>query len=228
MKKMALMILLLLCAMLMTACYQDRDPWPASGSYTQTEPDHTLIPRTTVTPVPTDVPAPTDTPASTDSPAPTDTPAPSPTPVPPADDDPPELPPWLPVLLILLLIAALCTLRLALCAPARAAARYRNPGDSLLIWYRATEEALICMGIPPLTSEAPATYLLRAQETLGGKVKLLDLGRALSAARYSRMRLKQKHTKIGARAYRGVLAMMTIGQKLKMYMRRVWFGMKLR
>jgi len=67
MKKMTLMILLLLCAMLMTACYQDRDPWPASDRYTQTEPDHTLIPRTTVTPVPTDVPTvpPTATPFAT-------------------------------------------------------------------------------------------------------------------------------------------------------------------
>lgn len=214
---------------------QNPDSNPVGVTRTPT-PEPTPSP--TPSPVPTPTPSPTPehhdpqiTPTPPITPAPTDVPTPSPTPseppVPPESDEPPDLPPWLFPLLALLLILALVILRLALCAPARVAARYRNPGDSLLIWYRATEEALLCMGLPPLPGEAPATYLLRAQETLSGKVKLLDMGRALCVARYSRMRLKQKHAKIGERAYGGVLALMTIRQRLRMYARRVRLGMKL-
>ena len=173
-----------------------------------------------ITPTPPITPAPTQTPSPT--------PTPSEPPVPPEKDDPDDTPPWLYLLLALALLIMIVSVRLALCTPARAAARYRNPGDSLLIWYRATEEALLCMGLPPEPGEAPASYLLRAQEALAGRVKLLEMGKALCVARYSRMRLKQKHAKIGERAYHGVLKLMTLRQRLRMYARRVRIGMKLR
>ena len=206
-----------------------------SGQTPTPSPEPTPSP--TPSPVPTPTPSPTPehndpaiTPTPPVTPAPTDTPAPAPSepPMPPDQDDPGDAPPWLFLLLALAVIVLAIALRLALCAPARAAARYRNPGDSLLIWYRAAEEALLCMGLPPQPGEAPASYLLRAQEALGGKVKLLDMGKALCVARYSRMRLKQKHAKIGERAYTGVLKLMTLRQKLRMYARRIRIGMKLR
>ena len=84
------------------------------------------------------------------------------------------------------------------------------------------------MNLPPLPGEAPATYLLRAQEALSGKAALLDMGKALCVARYSRMRLKQKHAKLGERAYADVFALMKPQQKLKMYLHRIRHGMKLR
>lgn len=213
----------------------DDEPENEPGGMTPT-PSPEPTPSPTPSPVPTPTPSPTPehndpaiTPTPPITPAPTAVPTPSPSPsAPPEDRDPPSLPPWLFLLLALLVAAALIGLRLALCAPARVAARYRNPGDSLLIWYRATEEALVCMGLPPLAGEAPATYLLRAQEALSGKVRLLDMGRALCVARYSRMRLKQKHARIGQRAYTGVLALMTIRQRIRMYLRRIRLGMKLR
>ena len=216
----------------------DSDPDNEQDEATPT-PSPTPTPTSTPSPVPSPTPSPTPehndpmitptppiTPAPTD--APTPTPSPSEPPVPPKEQDPPDLPPGLLPLLVFVLIALLIGLRLALCAPARVAARYRNPGDSLLIWYRATEEALVCMRLPPLAGEAPATYLLRAQEALGGKVKLLDMGRALCVARYSRMRRKQKHIRIGERAYAGVLSLMTLRQRLRMYARRIKLGMKLK
>lgn len=196
-------------------------------------------PSPTPSPVPTPTPSPTPehndpmiTPTPPITPAPTQTPSPTPAPseppVPPEKDDPDDTPPWLYLLLALVLLIMIVSVRLALCTPARAAARYRNPSDSLLIWYRATEEALLCMGLPPKPGEAPASYLLRAQEALAGRVKLLEMGKALCVARYSRMRLKQKHAKIGERAYHGVLKLMTLRQRLRMYARRVRIGMKLR
>lgn len=216
----------------------DQSPDGEGGGNTPT-PTPEPTPSPTPSPVPTPTPSPTPehndpkiTPTPPITPAPTDVPTPTPSPseppVPPEDDDPEDTPPWLYLLLILLMAVIAVAARLALCAPARAAARYRNPGDSLLIWYRATEEALACMGMPPRPGEAPATYLLRAEEALHGEVKLLDLGKALCVARYSRMRLKQKHVKIGERAYAGVLELMTIRQKARMYARRVRIGMKLR
>ena len=158
------------------------------------------------------------------------TPPPTPAPTPPPDETPEEpedhAPLW--ALLLLLLAAALIGLRLALCAPERAARRYRNPGDSLLIWYRATEEALLCLGITAQPGEAPASFLLRAQEALGSRVKLLKLGKALCVARYSGHRLKAAQVACGRDAYRAVLGCMTIRQRLRLYTRRVRFGMKLR
>ena len=60
------------------------------------------------------------------------------------------------LLLLLLLLALLAALRLYLCAPAQVAGRQKNANDALLVWYRAAEDALLCMGIAPLPGEAPA------------------------------------------------------------------------
>ena len=58
-------------------------------------------------------------------------------------------------------------------------------------------------------------------------MKLLALGKALCVARYSGHRLKATHVASGRDAYRAVLGCMTIRQRLRLYARRVRFGMKL-
>ena len=123
---------------------------------------------------------------------------------------------------------ALIAARLLLTSPARVAGRYENPADSLLIWYRATEEALLCLGLTARPDEAPATFLLRAQEALDGRVPLIHLGKALCVARYSGHRLKPAAVARGERAYRAVCALLTPAQKLRMLSRRLLRGMKLR
>jgi len=215
-------------------------PQDSSADQTPT-PSPAPTPSPTPSPVPTPTPSPTPehndpsvtpTPPVTPEPTPQATPTPTQPPAPPDDPDQPDDPddpdkaPWL---LFLLLIAsiALVVLRFILTAPARVAARYRNPGDSLLIWYRATQEALLCLGIAPEPGEAPATFLLRAQETLGGKINLLVLGKALCVARYSPHRLKSAQAQKGAKAYAAVWALLTPAQKLHLYARRFIRGTKL-
>lgn len=211
----------------------DDNPDDQSGASESPTPSPEPTPEPTPTPSPTpehNDPAVTPTPEIT--PAPTPGPTPEPTPAPPeppkAPDNPDDrLPPWLLPLLVLLLLAALIAARMAYTSPARVAGRYRNPGDSLLIWYRASEEALLCLGVTPQPGEAPASFLLRAQEALGGKPTLLPLGRALCVARYSGRRLKPAGTRQAEKTYRALLARLNARQKARLYARRFVRGTKL-
>ncbi|MGN0996314.1 MAG: transglutaminase family protein, partial [Candidatus Ventricola sp.] len=208
----------------------DSDDDPSAENPTPT-PSPSPTPSPTPSPAPTPTPSPTpehSDPSVTPTPPITPPPTPAPTPTPNETPDEPEDQPGILLLLLLVLAAALIALRLALCAPERVARRYRNPGDSLLIWYRATEEALLCLGITAQPGEAPASFLLRAQETLSNRVELLALGKALCVARYSGHRLKPAQAACGRTAYRDVLGCMTLRQRLRLYARRVRDGMKLR
>ena len=75
MKKWLLLVLCLLAALLMTACYTDNDPWPTDGDFSNAaalpaltpvpESTEELIPRTYLTPeaAPANTPVPTEIPA---------------------------------------------------------------------------------------------------------------------------------------------------------------------
>ena len=128
------------------------------------------------------------------------------------------------MLLILLLLAAL---RFYLTAPSRIAARCRNPGDQLLVWYGALGQALQSMGLPIQPGEAPATYLLRCQEALGSKAALLSLGKALCMARYGGKRLKPAAVEKAEKTYRIVCAMLTPVQRMKMHLHRFVRGIRI-
>ena len=186
-------------------------------------------PEPTATPSPTpehNDPAVTPTPEITPQPTPKPTYAPSPTPPIPKDDDRDDLPPWVTAILLLLLLFVLIAIRLILTSPAYAAQRLHDPGDRLLIWYRATEEALRQLGISPQAGEAPATFLLRAQELLGGKPSLIHMGKALCVARYSSRRVKPAVCEKAEKTYRAVLDKLTPVMRLKLYARRIVRGMK--
>ena len=98
-------------------------------------------------------------------------------------------------MLILLLIALAATLRLFFCAPAQVAKRQKNANDALLVWYRAAEDALLCIGLSSLPGEAPASFLWRAQCELHDAVKLTGLGKALCVAQYSGRTLHPAETR---------------------------------
>lgn len=177
------------------------------------------------TPTPEPTPTPSPTPAHSD-PSVTPTPEITVPPAPPQDDpaDPPPLLWALPALLAALI--ALIALRLYLVSPARVAAGMRNPGDQVLVWYGATRQALSCLGLPLLPGEAPATYLLRAQEALGGRVPLITLGKALCIARYSSRRLKPAAAQKAERTYRAVYALLTPAQRLRLHAHRFLHGIR--
>ena len=168
-------------------------------------------------------PSPTPTPEPTPSPDDPDAvPTPTPTPTPPPDDSQKNPPPgWLWLLLILLIVAAAVAARLYFCAPARVAGRQSSTNDALFIWYRAIEEALLCMGIAAMPGEAPATFLLRAQTQLGDAVKLTTLGKALCVAQYSAHTLKRTQPERAEKTYSDLLALMKPMQKLRLYLRRL-------
>lgn len=194
-------------------------------------PSPTPVPSPTPTPVPTPSPTPehnnpsvTPTPEITPAPTPVPTPTPSIPPQPPQDDDSKTPPVWLWVLLLLVLIV-LAVLRLVFTSPSHVASRYRNPGDQVLIWYHAIEQALLCMDLPRPNSEAPATYLMRCQEALSGQVILMRLGKALCVARYSARRLKPSAAEKARETYCAVYHLLTPLQKLRLHAHRFVHGL---
>lgn len=219
------------------------DPTPgtndAGGMLPSDDPEGdspTPSPSPTATPTPS--PAPDASPSPTPSPSPEpdstptpepDTPSDTPTPTPPpSDDEPPRDPPhrlW--PLLLLLLFALLAALRLYLCASAQVAGRQKNANDALLVWYRAAEDALLCMGIAPLPGEAPASFLWRAQGELHDAVKLTGLGKALCVAQYSGRALKRTQPERAQKVYAALFAQMTPRQKLRLFARRFIRGIRL-
>lgn len=221
------------------------DPTPgtndAGGTLPSDDPEDnspTPSPSPTATPTPFPSPAPDASPSPTPSPSPEpdstptpepDTPSDTPTPTPPpSDDEPPRDPPhrlW--PLLLLLLLALLAALRLYLCAPAQVAGRQKNANDALLVWYRAAEDALLCMGIAPLPGEAPASFLWRAQGELHDAVKLTGLGKALCVAQYSGRTLKRTQPERAQKVYAALCAQMTPRQKLRLFARRFIRGIRL-
>ena len=221
------------------------DPTPgtndAGGTLPSDDPEGdspTPSPSPTATPTPSPSPAPDASPSPTPSPSPEpdstptpepDTPSDTPTPTPPpSDDEPPRDPPhrlW--PLLLLLLLALLAALRLYLCAPAQVAGRQKNANDALLVWYRAAEDALLCMGIAPLPGEAPASFLWRAQGELHDAVKLTGLGKALCVAQYSGRTLKRTQLERAQKVYAALFAQMTPRQKLRLFARRFIRGIRL-
>ena len=152
-------------------------------------------------------------------PTPAPTPSPTPPPEPPQDSRTP--------LLILLLLASLASLRLYAVSPGAISARQKRSNDALVVWYAAVLQALAAMGIRPAPGEAPATFLLRAQEQLGGKPKLTQLGRALCIARYSGHRLKATQVGYAGQTYRALVRGMKLTQRMRMHAVRFLKGLKL-
>lgn len=186
--------------------------------------DSSVTPTPSPTPMPTPSPSPTPrhddpsvTPTPQITPAPTPVPTPTPSAPPPAGDQDDDAPPLLFLLLLLLLVALLIALRFVMTSPARIAALYRSPGDQLLVWYAACRQALTCMGLPLLPGEAPATYLLRCQEALDGRVALIKLGKALCVARYGGRRLKPSAAQKAEATYRAVYALLTPAQRIRLH-----------
>lgn len=202
-------------------------PSPSPTPTPDATPSPSPSPEMTPTPSPENQPDATPTPSPTPEPTPEPTPSPddpdvTPTPSPPPDDSQKNPPPgWLWLLLILLILAAAVAARLYFCAPARVAGRQSSTNDALFVWYRAIEEALLCMGIAAMPGEAPATFLLRAQTQLGDAVKLTTLGKALCVAQYSAHTLKRTQPERAEKTYSDLLALMKPMQKLRLYVRRL-------
>lgn len=201
--------------------------------------DETPTPSPTPSPSPTAEPTPgqedgqseestpTPSPSPTPTAAPSSTPAvpPSPTPPPDSPDEPPHTPRFLLPLLLLLLLVAAAALRLYLCAPATRCAREDSANSQLLIWAAAITQALACMGIRAAPGEAPASFLLRAQEQLGGQPPLTRVGKALCIAAYSSYRLKPSQVEHAGRVYRALVGRMTLRQRLSLYAGRLLRGL---
>ena len=214
------------------------------GATPEPTPSPTPTPTPTPTPVPTPSPSPTPehsdpsvtpTPVITPQPTPEPTPVPSPAPTPQPTPDPdkpnkpdaPQKRALLAALMLLLALLLLLAARLYAVAPAHAAAKKRSASEALLVWYAAIVQALTAMGVPPQPGEAPATYLLRAQEALGAGVRLTALGKALCISAYSRYKLSRTQLIRAERTYHQLLDKMTLRQRLAMHARRMITGIRL-
>lgn len=194
-------------------------PTPSPEGTPSPTPSPVPSPTPTATPIPTPTPehhdpAVTPTPEITPTAPPTS--APSPTPEP---DAPESNTSW--GFLLLLVLLALIGWRLITASPAHAAARVRMPNDALLIWYGAIEDALFALGIRAAIGEPPATFLARAQEALGTSPDLLNLGRAVCTARYSRHKLSRTQVEQARSVYHALLERMSPVQVLRLYARRL-------
>ncbi|MDO5378062.1 MAG: DUF4129 domain-containing protein, partial [Clostridia bacterium] len=110
-------------------------------------------------------------------------------------------------------------------SPAHLAGRQRDARDALLVWYLAIKQVLACMGIRPAPGEAPATFLLRAEQTLAGKPRLTPLGKALCLARYGRGKPKSSQVRSAEETYRALLRRLTLRQKAKLAAQRIARGL---
>lgn len=194
----------------------------------QSTPSPTPTPVPTLTPSPTPEhhnPAVTPTPEITPVPTPQSTPQPKTTIPPVPDKDDSSFASAVLAILLLLLLLVLIILRFVFTAPAQVASRYRSPDDQVLVWYHALAQALASMDLPRLAGEAPATYLLRCQETLGSRITLMKLGKSLCIARYSPRRLKPVAAKKAEETYRAVYAQLTPLQKLRLHAHRFVRGL---
>ena len=99
--------------------------------------------------------------------------------------------------------------------------------SQLLIWYRACGEALLCLGLPALSGEAPATYLARAQEALSGSPELTGLGKAVCISRYSAHRIARTQVQKAEETYGALLRRMKLTQRIRLYARRIVYGIHL-
>jgi len=218
---------------------QDRDN-DSSPPNESPSPEPTPSPTPTATPVPTPTPSPTpehDDPAITPTPEitpeltppPTEAPTPTPTapPDPPKPDDPNPPDPSLLLLFMLLLLIALTALRLYMTSPSRIAGRMRKANDQLLLWYRVCGEALLCLGLPALADEGPASYLARAEEALGGSPVLSGLGKAVCIARYSAHKIARTQVQKAEKTYCALLKRMKPAQRVRLYARRIVRGVHL-
>ena len=82
------------------------------------------------------------------------------------------------------------------------------------------------MGIVAVQGEAPASYMERAQNELGGKPVLSTLGKALCISRYSPYRLARVQVERAQRTYRQLLERLTPLQRLRLYWRRLLHGLR--
>ena len=87
-------------------------------------------------------------------------------------------------------------------------------------------QALTAMGIRPQSGEAPASFMERAQTTLGGKPPLVGLGKALCISRYSAHTLARVQVGKAEKTYRALLARMTVRQKAHLFTARLVHGLK--
>ena len=212
------------------------DPADSPSDDPSDDPSGDASSQSSPSPTPEPTPSPSPTPEHHDpavTPTPEITPAPTPLSTPPDPDKPDapddrDFPPLLLAFLLFALLVLLCALRLIFTAPARVASRYRNPGDQVLIWYYALAQALACMGLPLQPGEAPASYLLRCQEALHGRVMLMKLGKSLCVARYSARRLKPVAAQNAEQTYRDLCALLTPMQRLRLHAHRFVHGLSLR
>ena len=166
--------------------------------------------------------------------------APTPTPEPqaaqPESPEPPPEPPkhsrdlrWLWVLIALLLVllalaAVWLKRRLRDADPVRLAAAARNEEQASLVLYRSILTLLSVQGMAPLGSEPPGTFARRiARET--GNETFVAFADAVALSAYAGGSVKTGSAKTGLKAYRGFLAGMKRGERLRFAVRRIIRGL---
>ncbi len=210
------------------------DPTPGIRDNAGEDISNSSSPMSTPSPTPTLVPSPTPEQADfTVTPTPSITPAPTLMPTATPKDAPEHTSPnrdlpllTLLALFMLILLALLIMLRFRWTSPENLAARQHSAADALLVWYRAIEDALSCMGIHSAPGEAPATFMQRAQKQLNHIVPLGQLASALCIASYSDHQLKTAQVEHAEKLYHALLKVASHRQRVKIVLRRFFRGIR--
>jgi len=204
-----------------------------AGTNHSPSPSPSSSPTSTPTPVPTPTPSPTPnhqnpritpTPEITPGSTPESMPSPAPSATTPSRDKPSSSSWRLLLLFLFALLIAFAVVRFMLTSPAYRAAHARHTGEALLVWYDAVCDVLFCHGITPELSEAPATFLTRAQQSFDLHIDFSALVRAVCVAQYSSHKLKRAQVLKAEKTYRTLFSSLRISQKLRFFIRRFRFG----
>ena len=204
------------------------------------------------TPAPTPTPAPEDEPSPEPSAAPDETEQPEegeptpppeagePTPPPGPDagettappepdgvDDPDDdrhIWPWILAILLCAALIALLVWRERATRPETVAARRAEPGEKLLVWYRALLAVLEGSGLGPKGGETPMAAARRLHDANSDWEGALQLAEVVAACQYGGGVPNDKALALGGRAYRKALRLVGRRARLRFLVRRIARG----
>lgn len=208
------------------------DATPAQNRVAET-PEDMLPPEEEEQPEESSVPPeqePTPTPEKEDEPDPEEN-----IPTPPEEPNEPNQEPehsadharlWL--LLILLLLAVACGLRILWTQPSRCAGRAKDEAGRWSAWMQAVYDALRVAGLQRESSESPMAFMGRVDKLRRFPVKLLPLGECMALVFYGRLDPEPEETAMADQAWHAILPRLTRWQRLRLTLVRAFVPVKKR
>jgi len=142
-----------------------------------------------------------------------------------ADDRPDLLWKILLVLLLLALLAAFVLWREYMTRPATIAARQKDAGTTLLVWYRAALDLLSVCRLEPQPGETPIAAARRLAAAEGRWSAFAQLSEVVAVCRYSGSEPNASAITLAQKAYADLLGSMPAAVRMRWHLRRMLRGL---